>query len=75
MINVRKLIPLFVFVLLATPTLRAQGISGGHVTGNIQLDGQISHADSLIGASDVTERLLTNSRADILYTNGNFSAG
>ena len=75
MINVRKLIPLFVFVLLATPTLRAQGILGGHVTGNIQLDGQISHADSLIGASDVTERLLTNSRADILYTNGNFSAG
>lgn len=53
----------------------AQGIMGGHVTGNIQLDGQISHADSIIGAQDVPESLLMNARADILYTNGNFSAG
>lgn len=53
----------------------AQGILGGHVTGNIQLDGQISHADTVIGAQNVPEKLLSNSRADILYTNGNFSAG
>ena len=53
----------------------AQGIAGGHVTGNIQLDGQISHADSIIGSSDVAEKLLMNARADILYTNGNFNAG
>ncbi len=56
-------------------TATAQGILGGHVTGNIQLDGQISRADSVIGASDVPENLLMNARADILYTNGNFSAG
>lgn len=53
----------------------AQGILGGHVTGNIQLDGQVSRADSVIGASDVPEKLLLNARADILYTNGGFSAG
>ena len=53
----------------------AQGIMGGHVTGNIQLDGQMSHADSVIGAEDVPERLKLNARADILYTNGDFSAG
>ncbi|MCQ2294949.1 MAG: DUF6029 family protein [Bacteroidales bacterium] len=53
----------------------AQGIMGGHVTGNIQLDGQISSADSIIGAQDVPEKLLMNARADILYTNGDFSAG
>ena len=53
----------------------AQGIMGGHVTGNIQLDGQISSADSIIGAQDVPENLLMNARADILYTNGDFSAG
>lgn len=71
----QKHLPLLA-LLLATPFLgNAQGILGGHVTGNIQLDGQISHADSVIGAADVPEKLLMNARADILYTNGNFSAG
>ena len=53
----------------------AQGIMGGHVTGNVQLDGQMSSADSVIGAQDVPEKLLLNARADVLYTNGDFSAG
>lgn len=71
----QKHLPLLA-LLLATPFLgNAQGILGGYVTGNIQLDGQISHADSVIGAADVPEKLLMNARADILYTNGNFSAG
>ncbi len=65
-------LPLLLFFGL---TATAQGIMGGQVTGNIQLDGQISRADSVIGASDVPENLLMNARADILYTNGNFSAG
>ena len=69
-----KIIPLAGMVLLCGSTF-AQGILGGHVTGNIQLDGQISHADTVIGAQNVPEKLLSNSRADILYTNGNFSAG
>lgn len=53
----------------------AQGIIGGHVTGNVQVDGQMSHADDVIGADDVPEKLRLNTRADILYTNGGFSAG
>ena len=69
-----KIIPLAGMVLLCGSAF-AQGILGGHVTGNIQLDGQISHADTVIGAQNVPEKLLSNSRADILYTNGNFSAG
>ena len=69
-----KIIPLADMVLLCGSAF-AQGILGGHVTGNIQLDGQISHADTVIGAQNVPEKLLSNSRADILYTNGNFSAG
>lgn len=55
--------------------IQAQGIAGGHVTGNVQIDGQISRRDSIIGSDDVPEKLLSNARADILYTNGNFSAG
>lgn len=54
---------------------QAQGIAGGHVTGNVQLDAQMSREDSVIGAADVPERLLLNARADILYQNGDFSAG
>lgn len=69
--------------LLLVSLLAAMGVSaqaqnvlaGGQVSGNIQMDGQISRADSLIGSSDVPENLLMNARADILYTNGNFSAG
>lgn len=60
---------------LTIATASAQGIMGGHVTGNVQIDGQMSHADSVIGATDVPQRLLMNARADILYTNGDFSAG
>lgn len=71
----RKRLPLLALLLVVSFVGNAQGILGGHVTGNIQLDGQISHADSVIGAADVPEKLLMNARADILYTNGNFSAG
>ena len=55
--------------------LNAQGIMGGNVTGNFQIDGQTSRADSIIGSNNIAERMHLNARADILYTNGNFSAG
>ncbi|MCR4659312.1 MAG: DUF6029 family protein [Bacteroidales bacterium] len=53
----------------------AQGIAGGHITGSVQVDAQMSHADTNIGAKDVEEKLGLNTRADVLYRNGNFSAG
>lgn len=65
----------FNFQLSTFNSIQAQGLLGGHVTGNVQLDGQMSNADSTIGAKDVDEKLLMNARADILYTNGDFSAG
>ena len=73
----KKIIFVFVSIIigLSSATAFAQGIMGGHVTGNVQIDGQMSHADSVIGATDVPQRLLMNARADILYTNGDFSAG
>lgn len=48
---------------------------GGRVTGNVQIDAQMSREDTVIGAENVPEKLLMNARADILYTNGDFSAG
>lgn len=65
----------FLILAMGWITGSAQGILGGHVTGNVQVDGQMSSADSVIGAEDVPEKLLMNARADILYTNGDFSAG
>ena len=73
--KVIKYLPLLILALGVSGSAFSQGILGGHVTGNMQLDGQISRADSVIGARDVQEKLLMNARADILYTNGNFSAG
>lgn len=70
----KKILALALFAAVAA-TAQGQGLLGGHVTGNVQLDGQMSSADSAIGAQDVPEKLLLNARADILYTNGDFSAG
>lgn len=72
--NYKKLLAAICVVTLWT-TASAQGIMGGHVTGNIQVDGQTSSADETIGAEDVPEKMRMNARADILYTNGDFSAG
>lgn len=63
-------------LLLISPALRAQSfLEGGRVTGNFQMDAQIYRPDSAIGAAKVDEKMLMNSFANLLYTNGNFSAG
>ena len=49
--------------------------SGGTVRGNFQTILQTYNKDTLIGASDVAEKLLLNSYANILYSNNNFNAG
>ena len=71
----RKTILIASLLSLVSTAATAQGLLGGHVTGNVQLDAQMSHKDSVIGAADVPEKLLMNARTDILYTNGDFSAG
>ena len=73
--NFRKTVwaGLLVFSFYFSPAMsQAQGVLGGHVTGNMQLDMQMSREDSTIGAPDVPEQMLMNARADILYTNGAF---
>ena len=64
------------FFLLAITNLHAQDfLQGGRVSGNFQLDAQVYKADSAIGADDVKEKMLLNSFANLLYSNGNFNAG
>ena len=72
---INKKLLLSALACLLSSIAGAQGIMGGHVTGNIQLDGQMSHEDTVIGADNVPEIMKLNARADILYTNGDFSAG
>jgi hypothetical protein len=47
----------------------------GKVSGSIQLDAQSYTKDSIIGAPEVPERILSNTFANILYTRGKFTAG
>ena len=63
-------------IFLAVPTFGyTQGLLGGKVTGSFQTDVQFPKEDSVIGAKKVDEKMLSNTFANILYTNGNFSAG
>jgi hypothetical protein len=50
-------------------------LPGGQVHGNFSLDAQYYNVDSTIGAYDVPEKMLSNAFANIIYTNGDFSAG
>jgi len=72
--KIKKIMLLAVALVVATGA-GAQGIGGGHVTGNVQMDAQMSREDTVIGASNVPEWLLMNARADIMYTNGDFTTG
>lgn len=71
----RKILVVAIAFLPFYSTLQAQGILGGNVTGNFQIDGQTSRLDTVIGSRQIPEQMHLNARADILYTNGGFSAG
>lgn len=61
-------------LLLFFSTLQAQEIPG-RISGSFQLDAQTYKADSLIGATAASEKMLLNSYANIRYDQGGFSAG
>ncbi len=47
----------------------------GQIRGNFQFESQYYEEDSLIGAQDVSEKILSNGYLNLNYTNGGFSAG
>lgn len=56
----------------------AQGINVsdiGTISGSVQSDNQTYSEDSLIGAPDVPEKLLSNTFFNLTFTRGSFSAG
>ncbi|MCX6290132.1 MAG: DUF6029 family protein [Bacteroidetes bacterium] len=53
----------------------AQGIAGGAIHGNFELDAQYYRTDSSIGTPAVPEKMLSNGFANFIYEKDNFSAG
>ena len=67
---------LFIALILSPFWGLAQNVlSQGKISGNFQMDAQYYFQDSAIGAPDGPEKLLVNGFANLLYTNGNFTAG
>lgn len=68
-----------VLLVFLPAILSAQDIlSGGKVTGNIQVDAQIYSEDDKLGITDSTlnyKKFGMNGFANVLYTNGDFKAG
>lgn len=62
-------------MLLIPGMVSAQDLLQGKISGNLQLDAQVYKADSAIGAFEVSEQMLMNSFANILYSQGSFNAG
>lgn len=50
-------------------------LNRGKIRGNFQIEAQYYEEDSLIGAQDVPEKILSNAFLNLNYTNGGFSAG
>jgi len=72
-INTRKL---FILICFSPLLSFSQSIlSSGQIHGSFQMDAQYYIKDSLIGAPQVPEKVLMNAFANLLYTNGDFSAG
>lgn len=66
-------------VLLSSSAIQAQDIKDvlnkGKITGNFQIEAQYYQEDTLIGAEQPNEQVLSNGFLNLIYSNGGFSAG
>lgn len=69
-----KALALFILININNKAA-AQGLNAGEIHGNFQLDAQYYNPDSAIGAQPVPEKFLMNSFTNLIYTNGDFTAG
>ncbi len=53
----------------------AQQLPGGQIHGNFELNAQYYKEDSAINAPEVDEQMMMNAYTNLIYTNGNFTAG
>ncbi|TAL67034.1 MAG: hypothetical protein EPN82_15795 [Bacteroidetes bacterium] len=71
-----KIIILILLLLVWVSSMFSQDVlDKGKLSGNFQLDAQYYQKDSIIGAQDVKEKILSNGYLYLNYTAGNFSMG
>ena len=71
---------LFSFAFIFISNVQAQSgiqevLNRGEIRGNFQVEAQYYVEDSITGAQEVPEDLRSNAFLNLIYTNGNFSAG
>lgn len=66
---------IIIVIIITASSFYGFSQTGGIVRGNFQTILQTYNEDTIIGASKVSEKLLLNSYANILYSNNNFNAG
>jgi len=69
---------LLILAIIPVFTFAQDFLSGGKVTGNVQVDAQFYNEDSKLGISDSSlnyKKFGMNGFANFIYTNGDFSAG
>lgn len=64
-----------VLVLLTTIETYTQNFEGGTISGNVQIEAQSYKPDSLIGAPEVKEQILSNAYINLIYRNQGFEIG
>jgi len=69
------LFALLIFVTMQAGNAQENPLSGSNVSGNFQFDGQTYRQDSLIGADEVPQSILTNTWFRLNYNYGGFYAG
>jgi len=71
----QRLLLIISIVFIGSGLFAQQNFNAGSVSGNFKLEAQAYIPDSLIGADTVNEKMLSNSYMNVIYTNGNFTAG
>lgn len=66
---------ILLLLIIASNSVLAQTIEQGELHGNFQLDAQYYNQDSLIGAPNVPEKILSNGFMNLWYSKGNFTGG
>ena len=71
----KKIFLLFIFLFLFRIVFSQNILSSGEIHGNFSMDAQYYNPDSSIGAPPVPEKMRMQGYSNLIYTNGNFSAG
>ena len=74
-LNRGSVIATFIFFIFLSSKAQNVGSDDGSVSGYFQIDAQYYNPDSLIGAPEVPEKMLSNAFGNINFTKGKFSAG